>query len=169
MPALSLNAITKCYCALKTRFDELIIPVVPATSIAAATVTGDGNQPNSIHTLTSVRADAGWSLVGNAATFTGTPDHVEVAANLYYTDPLAATRVRVAPVTELLKNGVVVAKSATGYQRHGTQHISSSNTIAYLDPSPGSNPVYQLRAQQGSGMTDVVLTDIGTFSVKATT
>lgn len=137
------------------------------TPLAAASVSGDGNQPNTILTLTSTRADAGWSIAGNAASFSGNADRIRIEAMAFYDQVNSNGEQRIAPVLELLKNGTVVAKSATGYQRHFSNHHDSSNTIVYTDPNPGSNPQYQLRAQQGSDQNEVVQVDIGHFTLEA--
>ncbi|MDB4430957.1 hypothetical protein N9137_01050 [Pseudomonadales bacterium] len=148
------------------------IPCVPvfvdASFIASAGVSGDGNQPNNILTLTENRADAGWVIAGNTATYTGSPDHVVIDAMAWYQETQSGALQRVQPVLELLKNGTIVpAKSETGYQRHISGTTESSNTIAYTDPSPGANPFYQLRAQQGSSQDDVIQVDLGHFTARA--
>ena len=135
--------------------------------MAAATVTGDSNQPNSPLTLTSVRADAGWTVNANNMVFTGEPDRVRINAQTYFQQNQSGAFARINPELELLKNGAVVAKSGTGYQRHGSGHDSSSNDISYVDPAPGVDPVYQLRAQQGSTQNDFLAVDIGSFSCEA--
>jgi hypothetical protein len=139
---------------------------VDQSFLASSTVTGDANQPNTILTQTQVRADTGWSLTANAWTYTGNPDKVRVDANLYMEENTAATLARIAPQLELLRNGVVVAKGSD-YARHATGHDDNHLVIAYTDPNPGTNPVYQLRAQQGGAQTDVLQIDIGSFSLDA--
>ena len=135
--------------------------------MAAATVSGDSNQPNSPLTLTSVREDGDWTVGANSMSFGGAPDRVRIHAQTYYQQNQSGAFARINPELELLKNGAVVAKSGTGYQRHGSGHDSSSNDISYVDPNPGTNPVYQLRAQQGSTQNDFLAVDIGSFSCEA--
>ena len=154
----------------QTEVDAIVSALTsPVTNspLAKASVTGDGNQPNTILTLTSERADAGWSFAGNAATFTGSPNRVRINAMAFYEQPSNSSFQRISPQLELLKNGVVVAISSTGYQRHTTGHDSSSNTIMYIDANPGVNPQYQLRAQQESTQNDVLNVDLGHFDLEA--
>ena len=139
------------------------------SSLAKATVTGDGNQPNTILTLTAERLDAEWSITANTMSHSGSPDYVQINAVAYYQQPLNTAFQRIAPVLELLKNGTVVAISASAYQRHANGHDSSSNTIAYTDHDPGDDPVYQLRAQQGGTQNDLLEIDQGHFGLVAYT
>ncbi len=75
---------------------------------------------------------------------------------------------RINPELELLKNGTVVATSASGYQRHVVGHTSSSNTIAWVDPDPNTGDYYELRAQQGATQNDVLNISKGHFDAVAT-
>lgn len=140
--------------------------VVDRSSIATAGVTGDANQPNVIQTLTQTRADTGLTIAGNAVTNSIGGDYVEIHAQEYFQQPQAATFARINPELELLKNGAVVATSASGYQRHATGHNSSSNSISWTDPNPAAGDTYQLRSQQGSNQNDILNIDLGTLSVK---
>lgn len=146
---------------------------VDSAVISSAAVSGDSNEPNTILTLTSQRADniaglGSWSNAGNAMTYAGSPDHVEVNAHVTMENPAQNNgKARIAPVLELLRNGTVLARSMTGYQRHNNGTNDSSNGISFIDPTPGANPVYELRAQQGSNQNDVEPIDLGSMSAKA--
>ncbi|UJH67336.1 hypothetical protein [Allomuricauda sp. SCSIO 65647] len=140
---------------------------VDQSFMAKASVSGDSNQPNTILTLTTLRTDTGWSINSNRATFNDTADYVEIDAMAYMDQPQSGTYARINPVLELLKNGTVVARSASGYQRHATSHRSSSNTISYIDHNPSSGDEYYLRAQQGSSQNDVLNIDLGHFDLIA--
>ncbi|MEA1879963.1 MAG: hypothetical protein U9N11_04910, partial [Campylobacterota bacterium] len=141
--------------------------MVDQSFLAKASVTGDSNQPNLILTLASQRVDAGWSISGNKAIFNDTADYVEINAMAYMQQNTSGAFERINPELELLKNGVVVAKSGSGYQRHYTGHDSSSNTITYVDHNPSSGDTYELRAQQGSNQNDVLNIDLGHFDLIA--
>ena len=134
-----------------------------ADPLAAYNVTGDGNGDNAPLTLTSTREDTGWS----AGTFTGTPDRVRITATVFYDIANAGTAQRVSPGLDLLRNGVVVKISSTGYQRHASDHNESSNTIAFIDPSPGTNPTYSLRARRGSQQIAPVPVSLGSIELEA--
>lgn len=137
--------------------------------LAHATTSGDSNVDGQPITLTEVRADAGWTLdtVLNEYTYTGTPDKVRIDAMVQVDATSAGALARISPELLLLKNGVVVAISSTGYQRHGTGHDTSSNTISYTDPNPGTNPVYVLQSREDSIQTEVLPIDLGHFSLDA--
>lgn len=139
---------------------------VDRSSIATADVSGDSNQPNLIQTLTQTRADTGLTIAANTVTNNIGGDYVEIHAQEYFQQPQSGLFARINPELELLKNGAVVATSASGYQRHATQHRSSSNSISWVDPNPTIGDTYQLRSQQGSQQDDVMLIDLGTMSVK---
>ena len=78
-----------------------------------------------------------------------------------------AANQRITPILELLKDGIVVATSGTGYQRHASGHHTSSNTIAYVDHNPASGSVYSLRAQQGADSGEIATIDSGHFDLVA--
>jgi len=141
--------------------------MVDQSFLAKASVTGDSNQPNQILTLTSQRTDMGWTISGNQVVFNDNADYVEINAMAYMQQNQSNTYARINPVLELLKNGIVVARSASAYQRHGSGHDSSSNTISYVDHNPISGNIYQLRAQQGSSQNDILNIDLGHFDLIA--
>ncbi len=60
--------------------------------------------------------------VANIASYSGSPDYVEINAVAYYDPNSSALAARIAPVRELLKNGTVVARSASGYIRDSNSH-----------------------------------------------
>lgn len=138
--------------------------------MASYGVTGDSNQTGTTLTLAAVREDAGWSSLApvNEATFTGSPDRVRISAITYMHQPQSGLFARINPGLLLQRNGVTIARSATGYERHSGGHDSSSNTISFIDPTPGVNPVYRLRAfQENASQGDVLLVDLGAFSLEA--
>lgn len=140
---------------------------VDKTNVATATVTGDGNQPNNILTLTGQRADGGITIAGNQVTNNIECNFVVIDVSCWYDLPTnVGVYARVSPVLELLKNGTVVAKSATGYQRHSVNHSDSSNSFTYTDGFPALGDVYSLRAQQGSNQNDVVNVTVGHIGVR---
>lgn len=132
-------------------------------------VSGDGNQPNTTLTLSSNREDGAWSEAGNVVTYSGSPDRVRITAMAGYENPTDVSgKQRICPELELIKNGTQrLAVSASGYQRHNSGANTSSNTISFIDPDPGVNPNYRLRAQQGGNQNDVEQIDIGHFSLEA--
>lgn len=135
------------------------------SSLVSCDLSGDANADNTIIALASVRADTGLSVVNNEIVNSIGGSYVKVSANSFFEEPSAGFLSGVSPVMELLKNGSVVAISATGYQRHGSGNNSSSNTICYTDPNPQIADVYSLRSQRGSTQTDVMPIDLGSFSV----
>ena len=141
---------------------------VDKSYVFTATMSGDANQPNVLATITATRTDSPFALAGNEVTYTpaGSADHVIIETNEWYTDPQSGARARVAPEMELLRNGVVVARSASGYQRHSSGHNQSSNGISWVDGNP-AGAVYSIRAQQGSSQTDVVNRDTASLSIRA--
>ena len=141
---------------------------VDQSFVAKANVTGDANQPNVIQTLASQRADAGLTIAGNVITNNIGGDYVEIDVVEYFQQNNNAAYQRINPELQLLKNGAVVATSASGYQRHATGHDSSSNSIGYVDHNPAVGDTWQLRSQQGSTQNDVLNIDIGRFSVTVT-
>jgi len=141
--------------------------------IAAYTLSGDGNANNVNIALTSVREDTGWTSAANAATWggitlapNGSIDRVEITAQVYYDPPNSNLLQRIAPVVNLLKNGVVVATAASGYQRHATGHNDSSNTIVFMDVVPTTGDVWTLQSQQGSLQGDVLPITRGQLTFK---
>jgi hypothetical protein len=111
------------------------------------------------------RSDTGWAHAGgtNSFAYTGSPDHIHITIMVKQTGAGG----RANPTVQLLKNGNLVAESATGYIRNGSGHNESSNTIAWIDPNPGTNPTYTLVTRQESNNGTPILTDIGHFSGKA--
>ena len=138
---------------------------VDKSSIATATVSGDSNQPNTIQTLTPLRTSTGLLIVGDTIVNNIGGDYVEVDVHEYFQQNQNAGFARINPELELLKNGVVVDRSASAYQRHATGHDSSSNGISYVDRNPSVGDVWSLRSQQGSGQNDVLNIDLGSISV----
>lgn len=140
--------------------------LVDQSFLGSYSVSGDSNQPNNILTLTPNREDSNISTQSNIVTYTGSPDKIMIDAMTYFREGQNSTFARIAPELELVKNGtIVVAKSGTGYQRHSSNHVASSNTISWTDHNPGTNPTYALRAQQGASQTDVLNVDLGHFSI----
>lgn len=143
--------------------DKLITP------LAHFSVSGDGNAVNTPLTLTQNRLDNLWSESSGIVTYTSsTPaDRVEISAMTFYDETENNQAQRMSPQLELLKNGSVVAKSSTGYQRHTNDHADSSNGIFYVDYSPGASPTYSLRSQRGADQTESSPVDLGHFSLIA--
>ena len=131
------------------------------------TIGQDANSPNTILGVTGARTDGGWSLSADAYTYTGTPDHIKIDVSAFFEDPQANTLQRVQPILELLKNGAVVATAANTYQRHGTQHNSSSWNLSWVDIAPSSGDTYSFRSQQGSNQGDVIAIDQSSISLIA--
>lgn len=124
--------------------------------VAAVETTGDGNEPNLPHTFTSVRADTGWTVGADSVTYAGSPDFVEIYLNEFFDPNQSNALQRITPVAQITRNGIVIATINNSYQRHQSDHNSSSNNGALIDPNPGSNPVYQVISQQGSNQNDVL-------------
>lgn len=167
--------ILQCLCDLQDRVQALENQSLNTTTVqvensflASAGVTGDSNQPNQILNLAPTRQDGAWTVAGNVASYAGSPDRVEIDASTYMQQNQSGAFARINPELELVRNGTtVVAKSGSGYQRHATGHDSSSNDFSWIDPAPGANPSYTLRAQQGSVQNDVLNVDIGHASFVA--
>ncbi len=143
---------------------------VDKTYLASATISGDGNQANTVLTLTNVRADTGWTKVGNQYVYSGSPDKVRIDTNAFYGNTNGGNQpalARISPVLEILRNNTVIARVETGYQRHVTNHASSSNGVGYTDPFPGVNPAYSVRADQGSNQNDNLQITLGHFTLDA--
>ena len=133
--------------------------------LASADVDTQNVNANATVNITSNRLDNGWSVTGEAFEYSGSPDRVRVSAQVHQI--VDSTTIRMAPRLDLLRNGVIVATSASGYIRNGTGHQQSSNSITFVDPAPGTNPSYQLdcvRESNASANTNVV---IGSFGVEA--
>ena len=139
------------------------------TPLAHYSVSGDGNAINTPLILTMNRQDDFWTQSSGFVTFTNSipANHIEINAMAFYDEVQNTAAQRMSPQLELVKNGVVVAKSATGYQRHNTNAADSSNTIVYNDYDPGASPTYSLRTQRGANQTEVSNVDIGHIALKA--
>ncbi len=155
---------------------ELRGPAIPTevTSFAQASLVGqNGNQANAAYDLTTGLTTIGTRWTANAEDFTlsGAASYVELSAMATYTydaaDGNVAALQRVAPILELHKNGVLVAASATAYQRHTSGHNDSSNTITHTDLSPAVGDVWELRMTQGATQNDVLNVTHGQFTAKA--
>lgn len=128
---------------------------------------GNANSVNAVLAGNELREDSEWS----DGTVTGTFDHVEISAMATYTydtgNATTNTLSRISPVLALLKNGTLVAVSASAYQRHSTGHNDSSNTIHWIDPAPVSGDTYTLQFRRGSTRTNVLNITQGHFTLKA--
>jgi len=131
-------------------------------------LTGDGNEPNVTATILQTRADPVFSLDNNQVTYTpdSAPNMRHIFVSEYYENPQNNQEQRVAPTLELIRNGSVVATSATGYQRHAGGHTDSSNSISYTDETLGA-ATYWVRSQQGSAQDEVVNRTIASISITA--
>ena len=138
----------------------------PPLAVANVTAGQDINDDGVIQ-ITSLRADAGWAIVQDELRYTGTPDRVRVTAHIHQTIAETANAQRPAPVLELLRNGVIITSSATGYIRDSADHEESSNTIVFVDPAPGANPVYEIQSRQESTNGSIVTVVTGQFSGEA--
>lgn len=140
---------------------------------ARYSLTGDANEPGNELAATSESEDAAdscFAISGNGVQYTpqNTPDFIEISGMAFVDLPQSGTLSRLAPELELLKNGTPLpVRSATGYQRHATDHTSSSNTLVWLDTDPQAGDVYTFRAQQGSSQDDVADIDLGHASFVA--
>ena len=114
-------------------------------------------------------AETGWAHTAatNAFTYTGNPNHVVISVMVHQEDPGGVSRARAAPTLILSRGGTAIAESATGYIRDATGHGESSNTISFIDYSPGANPSYTITSTQESTEGDSVETVLGHFSAKA--
>lgn len=160
----SQGGFSPCCCGSSASITTTTTNVV-SSKIAKASVSGDSNQPNNTLTLSSLRQDAGIVISGTSMTNNLGGDYAVIDVQNFYEEPLNTDFQRIAPELELLKNGAVVAKSATAYQRHGTGHDASSNGISYTDHNPTVGDVWQIRAQQGSNQNDILDVDIGHFTL----
>lgn len=146
----------------------------PAASFAQADLAGqNGNQADAAYILTNglVSIGSAWTASSDTFALSEPAQYVEVSAIATYAydsgNSMNAGLQRVAPLLKLLKNGVLVAVSASAYQRHNSGHNDSSNTIVYTDLSPSLGDVWQVRMERGSTQTGVLLVTHGQFTVKA--
>ena len=142
--------------------------------VASATVdAGQDSNTAGIAAISSVRADTGWTVAGTTLTYAGSPHRVELTAMVRQNDGGAGVA-RSSPELTLQRGGANIpgVTSASAYIRDATGHVESSNTIAFTDPTPGTNPSYSLGFAQGSGagaVTPVVDGTFGAVAVEKTT
>ena len=120
--------------------------------------------------LANNRADAGWSHAANGSVFTfaGSPDRVTISCMVSFAIPNNQNIQRPAPVFDLYRNGQLTQCSArTGYVRDANDHEEASATIAWTDPTPGTNPFYEVRTRRDSNRTNAINCDRGHFTAEA--
>lgn len=136
--------------------------------LSSNTVTaGQDVNDNGAIAFTSDRDDATWDATANSRTYIGAPDRVRIKVNIHQRIADNINAQRPAPQVTLLRNGVTIARSSTGYIRDTNDHEDSSNTIAIIDRAPGTDPVYTLTSTQESTNGSVVSVVIGSFDLEA--
>ncbi len=171
---MTLASRLRCKVETLTRaVDALVIPAAPVRAVADVNPGQDANE-NAVAAITGTTTQAGWSATANALQFTGTPTFVDVTAIVHQADLApTATRQRAAPALVLERSNnsggtwTPLATSATGYIRDATSHNESSNTIAYTDDTPGTDPWYRLRFREESTEGDSTPVQSGQFTAKA--
>lgn len=133
------------------------VDTVNVSYLASAAVDIQDVNDNGLITLTSNRLDNGWSIAASEWTYTGAPDRVRIDAMIRNIEGAVAVA-RANPSVILQKfdgvNWNEIAQSASGYIRDATGHGESSNTVSYIDQSPGVNPQYRLFSRQESADGD---------------
>lgn len=136
--------------------------------LASADVT-PGQNVNDTGTIniTSSRLDTGWAQAGDSLEYVGEPDRVRIDVNVSQEIGNTDNIQRAAPVLVLQRNGIEVARSATGYIRDTSDHEQSTNTISFIDPTPGVDPTYSLVSETDTTITGATLVTLGSFSAEA--
>ena len=118
---------------------------------------------------TATRSESGWSHAqdGNAFVYAGTADRVDIVVQTHQQIPGTVNRQRPSPILELLKDGAVVATSATGYIRDTIDHEESSFTLVWTDESPGTGATYTVQTRRDTTNTGAVDLVTGDFVGKA--
>ena len=97
---------------------------------------------------------------------------MELTAIIHQRDEAAQTnRQRAAPALILERDTggtwTPLATSATGYIRDISGHDESSNTIAFVDVDPGTDPTYRLMFREESNERDSTIVQSGQFAGRA--
>lgn len=154
------------YCCLKEMIENLPTVEVDSSKIAAATLSGDSNQPG-VLLLTSNRTDVGTAVVGNTLVNNIGGDHVVLDFNEFMDAVNSGALARISPALDLVKNGTDVKVSVdTAYQRHATGDNDSSNGGIYTDWEPSVGDTWSLVARQAGTQDDVLDIDLGHFTMK---
>ena len=128
----------------------------------AVTVGQDANENREADLDPDALVDEGWRQAGNWLGFDGTPERVALSAMVRQDGGTAAAREqRAAPQIRIERSNDggdtwpwSTVLSATGYIRDTTGHHQSSNTIAQIDRTPGTRPIYRLVFSEGSTERD---------------
>ena len=122
-------------------------PVAASVDVTTGTDVNDGT--TAVRPITADVLGAGWSVAGNALTYTGTPAFVALSVNVSFT----AAGQRNAPIIEIHSGAGKLAEARTGYTRNSNSHNSASGNISFVDTAPGTNPTYQIQSSRGSAIT----------------
>lgn len=153
----------QCNCEITTNTE-----LVDRSYIVDTLTAGDANETGELHTLTVTRVDSAFTTTATGIVTAIPLDHVDIHVNEWY-QPSATSNTalqRIAPVLELLKNGNVVATSATGYQRHANDHSESSNGLSWIDSAPLVGDVYEVQSRQESTQNDILNITLGHLQAK---
>ncbi len=122
-------------------------PVAASVDITTGTDVNDGT--TAVRPITADVLGSGWSVAGNALTYTGSPSFVALSVNVSYTSGSQ----RAAPIIEIHSASGLLAEARTGYIRSANGHASASGNISFVDTAPGTNPTYSIQSSRGSIIT----------------
>ena len=135
--------------------------------LASALVDVQDVNVNAQVNISDVRLDSGWTAPTDSLSYSGSPDRVRIYVNVNHGIDAAANIQRGNPLIILRRNSVEIARSSTGYLRDLDVHESSSNTISFVDPDPGTNPAYDLVSEQEGVVGVITSTPQSSFSAEA--
>jgi hypothetical protein len=123
-------------------------PVAASVDVTTGTNVNDGT--TAVRPITADVLGTGWSVAGNALTYTGSPSFVALSVNVSFISAGA----RVAPVIEIHSASGLLVEARTGYIRGpGSQgHETASGNISFVDTAPGTNPTYSIQSSRGSSV-----------------
>lgn len=118
--------------------------VAASVDVTAGTDVNDGT--TAARPITADVLGSGWSVAGNALTYTGSPSFVALSLNVSYT----SVGERASPIIEIHSASGLLAEARTGYIRNASGHTTASGNISFVDTAPGTNPTYSIQSSQGS-------------------
>lgn len=121
-------------------------PVAASVDVTTGTDLNDGT--TAVRPITADVLGTGWSVAGNALTYTGTPAFVSLSANVSFT----STGQRVAPIIEIHSAAGKLVEARTGYLRNTQAHTTASGNVSFVDTAPGTNPTYHIQSSRGSSL-----------------
>lgn len=119
-------------------------PVAASVDVTTGTDVNDGT--TAVRPITADVLGTGWSVAGNALTYTGSPSFVALSVNVSF---ISAGQ-RSSPIIEIHSASGLLAEARTGYIRNSNGHETASGNISFVDTAPGTNPTYSIQSSRGS-------------------